>query len=155
MQEHGDRERDVESSVGERQLRSVAVADVDAGAARQTARSRHHRATRIDPGQAAAAPDERYQVAQDHARPAPDFEDRVATADRDRAQEGEAQPALSGIATTLLERLHERGRVGGTVDLAKRVGVRHASRRAHTSLQKYRGPSGPGRAIARERTTYV
>jgi hypothetical protein len=153
VEQHGHRERDVEPVVSERELRTVAVAQVDAGAAAVTPRGRQHGAARIDPRHATAAADERDEIAQDDAGAAPHLEHGVAAADRDRAQEPLAEPSLRGIAPAGFQRLDEGGGIGRAIDLAVGVRVRHASRRAHASLQKYRGPSGPCRLTARDRTT--
>jgi hypothetical protein len=136
VEQHGDRQCDVESVVRERQLRAVGVTHGDAGSTTMATRRGNGGAARVDPGEAAAASDDRHEVAEDDAGPAPHFEHGVAPAHRDRAQEAQPHAALRAVLSACLECRDDRSGIGGAIDLPKDVGMGHASRRAHTSLQK-------------------
>src|SRR5256886_14984370 len=145
VQDDGDRERHVEAAVLERKLGAVALAQRDpaaGGAPAEPARLAEDQPARVHADDAPAPADQRGEVADDDARAAAHFEDPVAGADGDEAQEPASQALLRPRRAAELEALGELGGVGLGVHVTPGVGWRRGRRHEAAEV---------GRASGRER----
>ena len=128
VEHDGDGQGRVETPAPEGQALAVGNAQRHAGAQRmlagEQARRLHRGSAAVDTDDAAPGTHHGDEVADDHARPAADLQDRVARLHGDEAEEPAAQPLLGSRAPAPLQGLDEAQRIGLGVDVAERIGMR-------------------------------